>query len=328
MLCSFLIACCAAISVMAQTEPEKIVVSDVDPKNHYVGDGSATQLYYHALLPPTTPTATIILMPGTWETTEHVLASTKELCDRARARSYAVIVPSINQRLAMTQDVVALMNSMFADAVQRYHLDTSTIVIGGFSMGGLFSLRYTELAHQRPGATAITPMAVICCDGPIDLLNIHAMFQRKHKKFPDNDEAVYGMHELESAAGGTPRKKRSAYVHFSAYTHDDPHGGNARFLRSTPVRIYADVDPNWWMDERGLDMYDMNALDQSAMILFLREHGNKRAEFINAFGKGMRIEGNRHPHSWSIVDAPGCVSWIDTLLAARMSDPIKERDRR
>lgn len=301
----------------AALTPVKVVVSHTDPRDHYVGDSTSTELYYQALLPASTPVATVILMPGTWETTEHVVASTTALCEAALAHSYAVIVPSINQRLAMTDDVVRLMDTMFADAVQRFHLDTQTIVIGGFSMGGLFSLRYTERANERRGLTAITPMAVICCDGPIDMLNIHAMFARKHRKFPSNEEAVYGMRELETAAGGTPQRKRAAYVRFSAYTHDAGNGGNARFLLTTPVRIYADVDPNWWMTERGLDMYDMNALDQTAMILYLREHGNTQAEFINAFGTGRRVEGNRHPHSWSIIDGAECVNWIGSLLSHR-----------
>jgi len=85
-------------------------------------------------------------------------------------------------------------------------------------------------------------------------------------------------------------------------------------LKNTPVRIYDDVDPNWWMANRGVDMYDMNALDQSAMILLLNQMGNRQAEFINPFGKGYRIEGNRHPHSWSIIDPVSTITWILKFL--------------
>ncbi len=58
----------------------------------------------------------------------------------------------------------------------------------------------------------------------------------------------------------------------------------------------------------------MNALDQSAMINYLRRLGNKDAEFINAFGKGYRLDGTRHPHSWSIVDAANCINWIKKIV--------------
>ena len=80
------------------------------------------------------------------------------------------------------------------------------------------------------------------------------------------------------------------------------------------MRIYGDVDPNWWMENRNVDMYDLNALDQTAMIQWLEDNGNKKAEFINAFQKGYRLEGNRHPHSWSIVEPNDCIQWILNLF--------------
>ena len=61
-------------------------------------------------------------------------------------------------------------------------------------------------------------------------------------------------------------------------------------------------------------MYFLNALDQTAMIQLLNDLGNNRAEFINAFQKGYRLEGNRHPHSWSIVDPVECIRWIKKAI--------------
>ncbi|MBL0339898.1 MAG: hypothetical protein IPP71_02680 [Bacteroidetes bacterium] len=61
-------------------------------------------------------------------------------------------------------------------------------------------------------------------------------------------------------------------------------------------------------------MYYMNGLDQTAMIQLLNDMGNKKAEFINSYQKGYRIEGNRHPHSWSIVEPVECMNWILDVL--------------
>lgn len=118
------------------------------------------------------------------------------------------------------------------------------------------------------------------------------------------------MRELRTSTGGVPDSLMSAYIAQSAFSYSEKNGGNARYLSGTPLRIYTDVDVNWWMDNRGVDMYDMNALDQSAMVLLLRKMGNTRAEFINAYQKGYRLEGFRHPHSWSIVNAEDCIAWI------------------
>ena len=177
-------------------------------------------------------------------------------------------------------------------------------------MGGLFSLRYAEMANESPGMTAIKPVAVFSCDGPCDLDHLYQNFQRKLTKFPGAFEPTYGIKELEKYCGGNPSNKQKQYIYYSSYSHSQPDGGNAKFLKDTPIRIYNDVDPNWWMNNRGVDMYDMNAIDQTAMVLLLRDMGNKNAEFINAYGKGYRIEGNRHPHSWSIVNPKDTIDWL------------------
>ena len=116
---------------------------------------------------------------------------------------------------------------------------------------------------------------------------------------------------MKKYCGGTPEEVSDQYRYYSCYSHKDSLGGNTRFLAKMPVRIYADVDPVWWMENRGLHMYFLNALDQTAMIQLLNDLGNNRAEFINAFQKGYRLEGNRHPHSWSIVDPYECLKWIN-----------------
>jgi hypothetical protein len=54
----------------------------------------------------------------------------------------------------------------------------------------------------------------------------------------------------------------------------------------------------------------MNASDHTALIVELNLQGNDNAEFINRLGKGFRLDGTRHPHSWSLVDADDCVRWM------------------
>lgn len=287
----------------------KNIISASDSLSLYVGDNNLQSLYYHAIVPDSIQ-GCLVLLPGTWETTEHCLSSTAALCREAYTHHLAVLVLSINQRLTLTDGIVTWINRMLSDAMNRYALPSDRFVLGGWSMGGLFSLRYTELAHQYPKKTAIRPAAVFSCDGPCDLENIYTMFQRKVKKNNNSTEALYGIRELEKYCGGAPDKSQKKYRYYSCYSHALADGGNAQFLKNVPVRIYNDVDPNWWMENRGQGLYDMNALDQTAMILLLNEMGNPKAEFINAFRQGYRIEGNRHPHSWSVIEPVECVRWV------------------
>lgn len=292
----------------------KNIISESDTNEMYVGDNNLKQLYYHALVPENKAQGAMILLPGTWETTEHLISSTQKIHELAFKNNLIVLSLSINQRLTLTDEIVMLMNAMIGDAVHRYKIPTNKMVIGGWSMGGLFSLRYTELSRQDSSKTVVKPVAVFSCDGPSDLENIHNMFLMKLEKFPDNSEASYGIKDLEKYCGGTPNQVNAKYKYYSCYTHSEKEGGNAKYLLTVPTRIYNDLDANWWMQNRGLDMYYMNGLDQTAMIQKLNDMGNEKAEFINAYQKGYRIEGNRHPHSWSIVEPNDCIQWIVRII--------------
>ena len=167
------------------------------------------------------------------------------------------------------------------------------------------------MSFQDSTQTVLKPKATFSVDGPTDLQNMHANWIANLTNPRSNQyEAKYGLAELEKYLGGGPDKLYKKYVYYSIYSKSEADGGSAKFIKNVPVRIYNDNDVNWWMTNRGLDLYDMNALNQSSMINFLNREGNNKAEFINAFGKGYRIEGLWHPHSWSLVEPIDCVNWI------------------
>lgn len=293
---------------------QRTVVSETDPFEMYVGDNNQKKLYYEAIVPKGQVRGVVFLIPGTWTTTEYLFSSLETFCELAYKNQLAVIALSINQRLTLTDETLTLMNTMIASAIEKYQLPKDKVILGGWSMGGIFSLRYAEFANEDAKNTVVKPVAVFSCDGPCDLKNIYNNFKRKFHKNPGQNEPAYGMRELEKYCGGTPETAYDRYVYYSPYSHTEKDGGNAKFLQNTPVRIYADVDPVWWMKNRHVDAYDLNALDQTAMIQLLNDMGNDKAEFINAFQKGIRIEGNRHPHSWSIIEPKECIQWILDLI--------------
>ena len=64
------------------------------------------------------------------------------------------------------------------------------------------------------------------------------------------------------------------------------------------------------MENRKVDYYSMNAVDAAGLVLQLQLLGNRQAELITTEGRGVRPDGTRHPHSWSIVDEPDLEAWI------------------
>lgn len=123
------------------------------------------------------------------------------------------------------------------------------------------------------------------------------------------------LEEYKIEFGGSPKEKPENYVEYSIYSNSEKDGGNAKYLINTPVLIYTEPDIMWQLKYRQRDLYDMNCLDQSAMINFLQLHGNKSAQIITTYQKGRRLDGTRHPHSWSIMDSRECLSWIMEQLS-------------
>ena len=114
--------------------------------------------------------------------------------------------------------------------------------------------------------------------------------------------------------GGSPAQVREVYRSRSPFLASEKDGGNARWLKSVPIRLYTEPDVVWMIETIGHDYYTMNAMDQAALVLQLRALGNTRANLITTTDKGFRPPGTRNPHSWTIVDEEDLANWITESL--------------
>jgi hypothetical protein len=85
-------------------------------------------------------------------------------------------------------------------------------------------------------------------------------------------------------------------------------------LKGIAIRAYTEPDVNWWIETRRKDYYSMNSIDLAALINELKIFGNENSELIITNNKGYMPDGNRHPHSWSIVDEKEMVDWFLRLI--------------
>lgn len=274
-------------------------------------------LFYYTLSPKAAVKGALVLLPSTWERPESVLTNNKKLCQLASDDGLIIIVPSTNMHICLDQPVIVFLNKVFTDAISRYQIPKDKVVIGGYSLGGIVSLRYAELAYENNKSTAIVPKAVYSVDGPVDFANMYHQFEREVEKNVSAmavNEARYYLDGMQKYFCGSPSQHPEKYIDYSIYSRSEKQGGNAKYLKSVPLRIYSDPDVDWAIKNRQRDLYDMNAPDQTALIIELNLQGNEQAEFINCLGKGYRLDGIRHPHSWSLVDAADCLVWINKNL--------------
>ena len=292
---------------------EKIDIPIEDKRLIYIGDGMANELFYYSLVPKDSIEGMLVLFPPTGQNVETVLNHNIQLAKLAYDHRILLIVPSINFNLCLDENAMTFLNTTFKEVLERYEVPKDKVVMGGFSLGGMNAIRYTELAYEDSTQTLIKPVGVYGVDPPLDLTRLYYSFERAIRinfAKPAVQEAEVYIGKYNREFGGSPEENPEIYIQHSMYSKSEENGGNAKYLVDVPVRIYSDPDIDWHLKYRQVDYYDINALDQTAMINQLQILGNEKAEYINALGKGYRLDGRRHPHSWSIAEPVDCINWI------------------
>jgi len=116
---------------------------------------------------------------------------------------------------------------------------------------------------------------------------------------------------LLKALNGTPLENPGAYLKFSAFSAEATDGGNAKYLKNIPIRLYSEPDLDYVRKTfcEQLQPQDINAFDLEKLNQFLAASGNTKARYITTTGKGF--------HSWNILEPEDCAAWIAEICMAR-----------
>ena len=198
-----------------------------------------------------------------------------------------------------------LVKTIVRHANDKYKIPDNKLYLGGFSLGGLTTLRITELAVENRD-TKLIPQAIFCIDPPINYLDLYQYCERELKR-KCNIEGVSSVGQQEAQwiknllekSLGNPSINDSLYIKESCFSSG---GGNAFFLKKIPVIIFHEIDIQWQIENKCRDLRDQNIFMISQLISYLKYNGNKNAKIITTQKKGYRSNGKRHPHSWSIAD--------------------------
>jgi len=290
--------------------------------------GNSNTLFYYALVPEGKVKGVLVLFPSTGEGVENVISCNKKLMQKCYDNNILTVAIASNYNKGLESDPNSMhfFNTVFTEVIAKYNAPSDKFILSGLSLGGENALQYTEISRSAKFDTSIKPLAAIGVDPPVDMANLYRGAKDEIAKYMRDsinitpakqqalDEDNFLMDYFHSLYGGSPEEYPQKYIDGSQFSLDQADGGNAKYLLDVPVRIYTDPDILWQMKNKSRSYYNMNCADQSAMINFLQMNGNTRAEFIPALGKGYRLDGTRHPHSWSIVDADECTEWMLKLI--------------
>lgn len=292
---------------------ETVILSNKDPHDLYRSwDKDSTTLFYKLLIPRIKPIGALVILPGAGEPIDDIEEQIT-LQKLAIEKGLLIIFPSINWGTTKHIYEHEMLDKIFTQVIKRFNIPKDKFVLGGFSGGAMLSLTYTEKANREKGSTVIVPKAVFGIDPPLDYAHLwNHCVKDIERNFSDVAvaEGKWITQMYVEEFGGSPTEFPQNYIRYSIFSHSEKDGGNAKYLLNTPILLYTEPDVVWSMKNRHRDFYDLNAMDISAMINLLQLGGNTNAELIVTHDKGFRLNGDRHPHSWSIMDSQQCLDWI------------------
>ncbi|MDQ3046765.1 MAG: hypothetical protein M3R27_04390 [Bacteroidota bacterium] len=208
------------------------------------------------------------------------------------------------------------ITKVIEDVITRYKVKKNTFVLGGYSAGGMLAMRYVELCNQFPDKFPIQPKGIFTVDSPIDIFTIYEQLEESAKNNYSElavEEAVRAMGHIKNDFG-VPRQNIEIYGKLTAFSMNKEYSQNEKFLKNIAVRTYHDVDISWRIKNRNQTVHGSNYEVTAELINRLVLMGNDKAEFMQSFETGYRSNGQRHPHSWSIVNEVEFMQWMKGLV--------------
>ncbi len=294
---------------------QKVMVSEDDPYAMYVNDGESTSLFYYQIVPPEHPIGVLTILPSAGESVENLLEQIN-LHTKAYHHNILVIVPSLNWGTIQRTPDIWFLDTIFKRVVDEHQIAKENFIFCGLSNGAMISLTY-GISAVRDSNTYLVPKGIIGLDPPLDYARFYRYCEREIARNYNPagvSEAQWFINTYNQVYGGSPDSFPQNYVNASIYSYGINGGGNARYLSGIPIRMHSDLNLDFLLNQRGRDLYDWNGTDIVAFVNQLRRNGNENAEVIITQNKGVRLDGSKHPHSWSIMNTDETIKWILDVL--------------
>lgn len=229
----------------------------------------------------------------------------------AKEHNIAIVYMNYSKNLWLE----ALDKQQLAEQLQNIFLEnklpTDDIYLGGFSSGGNVALLIGAYLTEKTNYKLV-PKGIFIVDSPIDLV---ALYRSSEKNLARKFSAVSVQEstwiiETLGKRFGKPDNNISKYEDYAVYTLQTNHIDNLQYLKNTKIRFYTEPDTLWWKVNRKAEYDQMNAFYIKRLYESLQAAGFKQVAYIPTANKGYRANGDRHPHSWSIVDKQELMKWI------------------
>lgn len=238
--------------------------------------------------------------------------STKESFDIltvAKEANVSVLLMNFNHHLFLSEEDKRFLTGMLDNVIENYDLSPNKIVIGGFSSGGIVSASWSN--HLIEANHRCKPQKVFVVDSPLDLVELF-------KNVTDVDSSSHEISIAEAEyitdyfkkALNTEDSLIQRIAEVSPFDYETLSFENINRLKSIQLRIYTEPDSVWWKENRGFRFDETDSYQLIRFANVVNGHGWNALELIQTTNRGFNANGQRHPHSWSIVNPEELIQWM------------------
>lgn len=254
--------------------------------------------------------ALLIVFPGGGTTSKETKRDFK-IVEKATNKGISVLLMNFGRHLWIENEDSQQLEKLITNAVAGNNLNTNRVFIGGMSIGGTVALTLSDYLHKTN--STLKPKGVFVVDAPIDLYALYESSQKDilRKDFSEERlaEPKWIINYFEEEFGG----KDSLLTNIqkvSPLTVKTKNTDNIKHLKSEKLRFYTEPDTLWWKEHRQTDFESTNAYTTQKTTELLSDNNWNNVELIQTKNKGVQNDGERNPHSWSIVDVNKLIFWI------------------
>lgn len=225
-------------------------------------------------------------------------------------KGISTILLDFNQKLFLEEtekeELAEKLNSIY----DENNISKQNIYIGGFSSGGNVTILISNFLIKTNNQ--IQPKGIFIVDSPLDLEELFKNAQNDiqlNKSIDAVEEGKYLINLFEGKIGN-PKTNIENYKKFSPYLISQNSTKNIEYLTKIKTRFYTEPDLKWQSENRNRKYEDLNAYKLEKTFNSIQDLGSKKTEFIQTENRGIRANGQKHPHSWNIVESESLIKWI------------------
>lgn len=254
--------------------------------------------------------AVLILFPCFPCNVENTKTEAKFLKDFEK-EGITTLLLNYNQKLYLTKIEKVKYIKVINSILDKNEVTKEKIFIGGFSSGGNVSVLLANYLLKTKNS--IQPKGIFIVDSPLDLEELYNDAKSDIKKNEDNDAIEEGkfLVEMLEREIGKPEIEIEKYKILSPYIISSNSIKNIEYLKNIKVRFYCEPDLEWQMKNKSRKYEELNGYKLEKTYNSLVNLGSKKAEFIKTKNRGIRANGEKHPHSWNIVERESLLKWIN-----------------